>query len=151
MPGKRKRSRASRPGPDASAAKRQKISPSSRAKDPLVKQAVLATYFPKVCTLREYLVSKLPPRSKIRRKKILSVGHQPKPGCEEEQACLAKFMDKTLIGVLQNADITQTERTQQWAAVSQREETSVSGFADCTGVGTFSQSEVGDCIFSYQY
>ncbi|RFU33620.1 hypothetical protein B7463_g2724, partial [Scytalidium lignicola] len=148
MGGKRKRKRPCHLTKDAPGEKCQRIGPGSAPKDPLVKQAVLAIYYPKVCTLREYLISKLPPGSKIRRKKILSIGRQSKAGSEEEHAYLASFMDRCLVGVLQNADVSETERLKQWATFSQRGENSVSGFADYSGATSFSQPEIVDfCIW----
>ncbi|PBP22858.1 putative telomerase reverse transcriptase protein [Diplocarpon rosae] len=138
MAGKRKRKR---PGQRWEGdQKRQKVS-SSHGTEPLVKQALLAKYYPQVMTLREYLVSKLPSTSKIRRKKIRSVGRRPEDKESEQQ--LSRFLDQTLIGVSTFKEASQNERWKHWATFSQRSEDSTS-FANLSGVGSFSQSELVD-------
>jgi hypothetical protein len=142
MAGKRKRSRPShRMGGDP---KRQKVSESPIGKDPVVKEALLAQFYPQVLSLREFLISKLPPSSKVRRKKILFVGK--KPDSEADQK-LSKVLDQTLVGVSKHKGVSQEERWQQWTTFSQKADDSVS-FANATGVGIFSQSEVGSFICS---
>ena len=139
MAGKRKRSRPShRVEGDQ---KRQKISETSSSKDAIVKEALLAQFYPQVLSLRDFLISKLPPSSKVRRKKILSVGK--KPDSEADQK-LSKVLDQTLVGVSKHKEVSQEERRQQWTTFSQKADDSVS-FANATGVGIFSQSEV--CSF----
>ena len=137
MAGKRKRSR---PNHRIEAGqKRQKISESLSSKGAVVKHALLAQFYPQVLSLREFLISKLPPSSKVRRKKILSVGK--KTDSETDQQ-LSKFLDQTLVGVSKHRGVSQEERWQQWTTFSQKADDSVS-FANVTGVSTFSQSEVG--------
>jgi len=143
MTGKRKRARPKHRaecGP-----KRQKLSDSSNSKDAVVKQALLAQFYPQVLSLREFLISKLPPSSKIRRKKILSVGKKRESETDQK---LSKFLDQTLVGVSKHKGVSQEERLQQWTTFSQRADDSVS-FANTTGVGIFSQSEVGTLIFLF--
>jgi len=144
MAGKRKRNR---PGHDGGGDKRQKISGGFNGKDPVVKHAVLAQYYPQVFTLREYLLSKLPATSKVRRKKIVSVGKKPQSdGITDD---LASFLDRTLIGVLKYKDASPEERLKQWATFSQRLDTSDSDLTNLSGI-EFSQSEVRRRI-SYIY
>jgi len=136
MAGKRKRSKPNH-GAEAGP-KRQKISGSSNSKDAVVKQALLAQFYSQVLSLREFLISKLPPSSKIRRKKILSVGKKPDSNTDQK---LSKFLDQTLVGVSKHKGVSQEERWQQWTTFSQKADDSIS-FANATGVGIFSQSEV---------
>ncbi|PBP24578.1 Telomerase reverse transcriptase [Diplocarpon rosae] len=138
MAGKRKRKR---PGQGCEGdQKRQKVS-SSHGTEPLVKQALLAKYYPQVMTLREYLISKLPSTSKIRRKKIRSVGRRPEDKESEQQ--LSRFLDQTLIGVSTFKEASQDERWKHWATFSQRSDDSTS-LVNLSGVGSFSQNELVD-------
>jgi hypothetical protein len=155
MTGKRKRNRPGQgKGGDS---KRQKTTTSCNwnvsGKQPLVQHAVLAQYYPQVLSLREYLLSKLPPTSKTRRKKISSVGKKARPNAQNDEV-FATFLDRTLIGVRSNKDVPQQERLQQWTSFTQHVDTSDSGFANLSGVGIYSQSEVrtyGDSIFFLMY
>ena len=137
MPGKRKRNR---PGRDIKGdEKRQKISGGFNAKDPVVKKAILAQYYPKVLTLREFLLAKLPASSKIRRKKILSAGKSQ----EKEETTFAGFLDGALVGVLSEQEISREETLKQWTSFSQRIDTSDSNIGNTSALEGFSQSEVG--------
>jgi telomerase reverse transcriptase len=143
MVGKRKRPRPNHRVHGAQ--KRQKISERSNSQDLVVKEAVLAQFYPQVLSLRDFLISKLPANSKVRRKKILSVGK--KPDSEADQK-LSKHLDQTLVGVSKQVVISQQERWHQWATFSQKADDSVS-FANLTGAGMFSQSEVGTCYLCF--
>ncbi|PVH78811.1 hypothetical protein DL98DRAFT_236130 [Cadophora sp. DSE1049] len=134
MTGKRKRKRSGQVIGDQ---KRQKLSSNS---DPVVKDALLTRYYPQVLSLREYLLSKLPNASKVRRKKILSIGKKPDEKTEQE---LARFLDQTLVGVSRSKEVSQDERWKQWTSFSQKADDSVS-FANLSGVGTYSQTEIVD-------
>ena len=151
MAGKRKK--RNRSAHDGKGNKRQKISGGFNGKDPVVKHAVLAQYYPQVYTLREYLLSKLPATSKARRKKIVSVGQQQQSDGTTDGPIdgLASFLDSTLIGVLKYKDASPEERLKQWVTFSQRLDTSDSNLTNLSGTG-FSQSEVRrriPCIYIY--
>ena len=124
--------------------KRQRVTGALNGKDPAVKQAVLSQYYPQVVSLREYLISKLPASSKIRRKKILSVGRRPQSqsGDAESDRKLSEFLDQTLIGVPKDIDVSQDERWRQRTTFSQTADDSVSTLANPSGTGVFSQTEV---------
>jgi hypothetical protein len=51
-----------------------------------------------------------------------------------------------LVGVSKHKGVSQEERWQQWTTFSQKADDSVS-FANQSGVGIFSQSEVGSSIY----
>lgn len=137
MTGKRKRTRSGRSiGADQ---KRQKVSANQNSKNPVIKHALLAQYYPQVLSLREYLLSKLPSSSKVRHNKILSVGRRP--DSKESEQKLAKYLDQTLVGVLKEYEISPQERWRQWAAFSQIADDSTS-FANLSGIALYSQSEV---------
>ncbi|XMA14564.1 hypothetical protein WAI453_007355 [Rhynchosporium graminicola] len=135
MPAKRKRKRSSQVSGDQ---KRQKTSSNSAT---IVRDSLLARYYPQILSLKDYLLSKLPKSSKIRRKKIASVGK--KPGDKKTDQELAQFLDETLVGVSKFKEVTHEERWKQWTTFSQRPDDSVS-FANLSGVGTFSQTEIID-------
>ncbi|KAF4614304.1 hypothetical protein G7Y89_g15433 [Cudoniella acicularis] len=147
MAGKRKRKR---PGNALERGeKRQKVSSSSTAngsattKDPVVKQALLAQYYPRVFTLREYLLCKLPSTSKIRRKKIQCVGRGKNSEHAEGDHNVSEFLDQTLVGELVCNERLREDQWRQWTVFSQRADDS--NFANVSGVGGgYSQSEIVD-------
>jgi telomerase reverse transcriptase len=126
--------------------KRQKIAGDPSTKDAVVKQAVLAQFYPQVLSLREYLLSKLPANSKIRRKKILLVGKKPDAGDADRK--LSSFLDATLVGVSKCKELPLEERWKQWTTFSQRPEDSTVS-ADRSGLGAYSQSEVGILLLCF--
>lgn len=136
MAGRRKRKRT---GNSEVGEKRQKVAGGFNAKDPIVKHALLDQYYPEVSSLREYLLARLPPSSKIRRKKILSVGR--KPDDKESDRKLSHFLDHTLVGVFQNGDCSQEDRWRQWPTFSQKPDESTS-FGNLSTIQIYSQSEV---------
>jgi hypothetical protein len=142
MAGKRKRHRPGQGG--RGDAKRQRIATSlnGSSQDPVVKNAVLAQYYLRVLSLREYLLSKLPPTSKIRRKKILTVGRKAGQETSEHEQVLANALGQILIGVSRDSLDSQGERWRQWPSFSQRADTSASTLANLSEIELFSQSEV---------
>lgn len=136
--------------------KRQKASGDTHRKDPPVKQALLAKYYPNVLCLRDYLLSKLPVSSKVRRKKLLSVGHKTPTNIEDqgeddhdekdEDHLLGDFLDSTLIGVSSNHDLSQENRLKEWVSFSQKGDISVSTIANSSGNDVYSQSEIVDFV-----
>ena len=136
MAGKRKRRPHSRQ--NEGDRKRQRIPTSSGSKHPTIKQAVLAQYYPHVLPLREYLLSKLPSTSKVRRKKIKSIGLNH----VGDDHAFAEFLDGTLIGVSKYQDVSQDERMKQWISFSQRATLSTSTVIHTGNTEIYSQSEV---------
>ncbi|EKD17210.1 telomerase reverse transcriptase [Drepanopeziza brunnea f. sp. 'multigermtubi' MB_m1] len=143
MAARRKRKRPARDhGDHHRDQKRQKgMASSSHGVDPVVRHALLAKYYPRVLTLREYLVSQLPSSSKIRKKKILHVGRNAED--KETDQKLSQFLDQTLVGVSRFKEAPSEERRKQWSAFSQRPDESVS-LVNLSGAGAFSQTEVVD-------
>lgn len=133
--------------------KRQKLSEDFPSKDPPVKQALLSKYYPNVLCLRDYLLSKLPLSSKVRKKKLLSVGRKTSANPqsrggeededEDEDLVLGKFLDGTLIGVSSNDGLSQEDRSKEWSSFSQRGDDSMSTIANSSSTELYSQSEVG--------
>lgn len=101
----------------------------------VVKHALLAQYYPKIQTLRQYVLDKLPPTSKVRRKKIVAFGKTkqdaagvaaqgPKETSHDTRAVLAELLDTTLIGThvlpREVAEAQSDRSLQQWIDFSQR-------------------------------
>ncbi|APA07224.1 hypothetical protein sscle_02g019940 [Sclerotinia sclerotiorum 1980 UF-70] len=132
--------------------KRQRTSGDGYSKDPPVKQALLNKYYPNVLCLRDYLLSKLPVSSKVRRKKLSSVGrkasanipYQDGDDDEDEDRVLGDFLDGTLIGVSSNNGLSQEDRLKEWVSFSQRGDVSVSTIANSNCTDVYSQSEIVD-------
>ncbi|PQE12601.1 Telomerase reverse transcriptase protein [Rutstroemia sp. NJR-2017a BBW] len=147
MRGKRKRDRGSKEA--AEFTKRQKVTGSLRGSEPRVKDALLSQYYPSVLSLREYLLSRLPKTSKIRRKKILGVGRRKstKTGDSQDdtddERVLADFLDRTLVGV-STYEISQEDRQEGWNTFSQRGDTSISTIGNLSSGGLFCQSDIVD-------
>lgn len=128
----------------------------------VVKHALLAQYYPKVQTLRQYVLDKLPPTSKIRRKKIAAVGNAEQDadiaaqGSKENfpdiQAVLAELLDTTLIGshVLPReiAKAQSDSSFQQWIDYSQKGDDSHVTLSDGTASAVHFQSEVSGALFA---
>lgn len=142
--GKRKRSRPSRRD-DTGLTEGQQSS-----KDLPVKYALLALYYPEVLTLREYLLSKLPETSKVRRRRILWVGRENQQHKEDgsEDTELGLALDQTLVGVFEvkEKEKADAERQQLWTSFSQHRSQDDSRIGDKSILGSsVSQEEV--CVF----
>lgn len=148
MTGKRKRAHRGAQHNDAEA--------QQPSEDMPVKYALLALYYPEVVTLREYLLSKLPATSKVRRRRIVSIGreHQnPSPQHRNDDLDLAVALDQTLIGVseLKKQEKVALERHQIWTSFSQRRSQEGSRVGDISVLGSsVSQSEVGWLFFVFE-
>lgn len=114
------------------------------------KHAVLSQLYPNVQRLRDYVLSKLPRSSRLRRKKVAAVG-RPSAGDNEKLAsdveqALAKLLDSTLVGlpVISDGDIANEDRNrwEQWAGFSQRADESYVTLSDGAAGAIYSQSEV---------
>lgn len=77
------------------ARKRLKTGYDEGAWSTLVEHPTLCLYYRRVMTLRHFLLASLPPKSRIRRRKIASIG--PNEPILEEERCLANLLDYTLV------------------------------------------------------
>lgn len=103
---------------------------------------VIARYYREVLTLRHYLLRQLPTSSKLRRRRIASLGSStaPEHGQPEPQP-LADLLDATLVGVLkQPSPKVDSERQRDYRAFTQSQSRSILVSTD-TGP-TSPQSEV---------
>lgn len=142
---KRKRNRQAAHGCGSDYKRQRTLAPLTTGKNSggAINQPVLVQYYPQVLSLRQYLISKLPSTSRIRRKKILSIGAKARPDGKDETQ-FSSFLDQTLVGHRKLENIFEDERLQQWATFTQRADTSDSGFANLTVSGIYSQSDVSD-------
>lgn len=127
---------------DASASKKLKTpSPGS-----LVKRDLLRHHYPRVQTLREYLIAKLPSSSRIRRRKLASLGLQL--DCAETEIRLSRLLDSCLV-CSSNSSITKDPaRWEQWISFSQRADESYITLSGGISGAIYSQCEVCSAVYS---
>jgi telomerase reverse transcriptase len=144
---KRGRSQAGEPDRrDSSAARPAKhVKTAHEPRRALANNALLAQYYLETQTLRQYALSKLPSSSRIRRKKIASVGlshSSPEKACTEDELALGELLDSTIVARRQNAEIDHGHRWQQWVGFSQKGDESYVTLSDGLKGSIYSQSEV---------
>ena len=101
---------------------------------------VISLYYRDVLTLRQYLLCRLPGSSKLRRRRIASVGSASNSADHNSQS-LATLLDTTLVGVLkQPSTKLASERQQAYRAFTQSQSRSVLVSTDTGPVAP--QSEV---------
>jgi len=112
---------------------------------------VLCRYYPKVQSLREYLLSRFPNSSKSRRRRISSLQHNSKDDDRELKSAgdedqdesdgskLANLLDSTLVGAGEVAGPESICRSKDFELFSQQISSTV---ASSLGEGTLSQPEV---------
>lgn len=155
MAGKRKRSRYGRRR-DNRTEKRQRTGLDGAGHDTTVRKSLLTLYYPQVMSLREHLLSKLPPTSKIRRKKILSISKRNLQDVvsNEEGSKVRKFcdlLDNTLVGAFCGQDASMDERMKQFISFSQRDDRSGSELGVIQSSGGYCQAEVSAAPFHGAY
>lgn len=132
-------------GNDALISKKVKIS----ATDTPVRRDLLERCYVRVSTLREYIISKLPSSSRLRRKKISSLGQDPNPSSLEIH--LARILDTSLVCAHENGQETNDTRWDQWLSFSQKGDESYVSTSNGINGSIFSQNEVCDVLFSLQF
>ncbi|KAH0538165.1 hypothetical protein FGG08_005223 [Glutinoglossum americanum] len=155
MTGKRKRTRSKKSIKDEPRKKaKTNHSPGRRRlgceSSATISHPLLSLYYPRVATLRDYLISRLPSSSKTRQRRIASLGivtYGPAIGKEGADAdeegrditgkALATLLDSTLVGVPIHARSDSTNRLKELETYSQHHSAS----ADHTEGGAHSQSE----------
>lgn len=127
--------------------------PSSRRACDTVRHTLLSRLYPHLSTLREYVLTKLPPSSRLRRKKIASVGRQDvgpensRP-CSDIEVAVGRLLDTTLVGFYDTPPAKSDNRWEQWANFSQRGDESYVTLADGSAGALFSQREVRCAVCS---
>ncbi|KAL0939367.1 telomerase reverse transcriptase [Colletotrichum truncatum] len=115
----------------------------------LVKHSLLQQHYGNVQTLRAYLLSKLPSSSRLRRKKITSVGSSPTILAEETkqvESCLSTLLDTTLVCTQHHPKAKLDSRWEQWQSFSQKGDESVMTLSGGLAGATCSQSEIVDFV-----
>lgn len=117
-------------------------------RDGLVKHALLAQYYPEAQTLRQYALSKLPASSRIRRRKIASVGRaktSPEKAPTEDELAVGELLDSTIVARrLHHAEASHDHRWEQWLSFSQKGYESYVTLSDGLKGSIYSQSEVSN-------
>ncbi len=116
-----------------------------------VRHAVLDQFYPHVYSLRGYLLSRLPPTSRIRRKKVAAVGrvdtslHPTLSGVERS---VGSLLDNTLVGIPEGSICNPTgDRWERWTSFSQKGDESYVTLSDGIAGSKYSQSEVSASLF----
>jgi telomerase reverse transcriptase len=105
-----------------------------------VRRDLLERHYGRVTSLREYVLSKLPRGSRLRRKKVASISEADDAG--ENEKTLSRLLDTSIVCFAhQEADNDDT-RWEQWLAFSQREDESYVSLSDGIARSIFSQNEV---------
>jgi hypothetical protein len=147
MAGKHKRKCRGQGKAEETANKRCKLSEGKPGKENVVKDSLLSQYYHKVLTLREFLLWRLPSSSKVRRKRVASIGchgQQSKHAVKSELGgvTLEHHLDNTLVGVLEQDETERGKSTKDRLSFSQMVNGSKVG--DRSGIEElwFDQSEV---------
>ena len=107
---------------------------------------VLEQFYARVLTLREYLSSKLPADSKVRRRKLETAGQEGRRSSTSspfDSHLLKALLDTTLVGVPSSRrESSKDDRATRWSTHVGNAETSEISFNGLNGEGGYSQSEV---------
>ncbi|KAI1132094.1 hypothetical protein F5Y10DRAFT_17018 [Nemania abortiva] len=88
-----------------------------------VQHAVLSHYYPQVQSLRDYVIAQLPSSSRVRRRKISTVGvvsKSPNSPLSDVERSLGALLDTTLIGIPKTTTVEGSARIDGWKTFSQR-------------------------------
>src|SRR5690349_14546948 len=123
----RKRKRLDNTDQNDQSRKVSKVSPAgfvgSAVDQKPVQHVVLSSYYPKILTLRDFLLSKLPLSSRVRRRKITTLGREDRANTPD-----LHFLDTTFIGVLQETKpAAEQERQKDFIVYTQSQQRSSSG------------------------
>ncbi|ETS88050.1 hypothetical protein PFICI_01878 [Pestalotiopsis fici W106-1] len=118
---------------------------------PEIKHAVINQYFAHVLSLRDYILGKLPATSRLRRKKIASLGSSSSTDAEihDLEQILGSLLDTTLVGYKERPEQpshTPDNRRQQWTNFTQKGDDSHVTLSDGLAGAAFSQSEIVDFV-----
>jgi telomerase reverse transcriptase len=150
MPGKRKRHR---PKLEASTDRPNEASP---RKADAVAIALLPQFYPKVVTLRDYLLSGLPVHARQRRRKITIAGHNHGATTATTElphrsgspaTSLAVFLDTTLVGVLSDTPVSD-DIMRRWYDLHDKKDVSELTFNNEALDTRYLQSEVDESPIS---
>ncbi|QPC66784.1 hypothetical protein HYE67_009015 [Fusarium culmorum] len=116
------------------------------SRDTLVKRDLLDRCYDKVTTLREYILLKLPPRSRLRRKKVASVGEGDDVG--ELESNLSRLLDTSLVCFDNDQQNVKDDdmRKKQLIEFTQKGDESYVSLSDGVLGSVFSQDEIMDFV-----
>ncbi|KAB5579961.1 hypothetical protein GE09DRAFT_420893 [Coniochaeta sp. 2T2.1] len=141
---KRKRDHEQATG-DAPLTKKGKGAPSTSKS---ISHPLLSLLYPHIQTLRDYVLSRLPASSRLRRKKIASVGLQSeesRTAPTEVELAVARLLDTTVVSFShQPPKAEQDDRWRKWNSFSQKGDESYVTLSDGFTGAAFSQTEVVD-------
>jgi len=113
-----------------------------------VKHDLLAQYYTETVTLRQYFLLRLPKTSRLRRRKISSIGRVG-PGADrtptEEERLLGDYLDSTIVARRYSSGETDEKadlRWKQWVAFSQKGSESCTTLSDGLKGSIYTQAEV---------
>lgn len=114
---------------------------------PKLGHSLLRQAYSKVQTLREYLLENLPSSSKLRRKKIATLGTPATEGQGPRNHNVTKLchlLDSSLVASTNDIHLVEDVETRwsQWQSFSQRPEESYVSLSDSVSDALYSQSEV---------
>ncbi|RSL70645.1 hypothetical protein CEP53_001789 [Fusarium sp. AF-6] len=125
---------------DASNAPRKK----SSCSDTPVRRDLLERCYARVTTLRDHVLSSLLRGSRLRRKKVASIGQGDNIGEVESQ--LSQLLDSSLVCFHEKARDSDDTRWEQWLVFSQKEDESYVSISDGIAGSMYSQSEIVDFV-----
>ncbi|TKA78658.1 hypothetical protein B0A49_01155, partial [Cryomyces minteri] len=142
-----KRKRKAKPGVEQSAKKPRAADTSDTVEAPDVRRTVLPLFYPKVQTLRQYLISKLPYHSKKRKRRLeahcLLRADTTSTEATVHGAQLAYLLDRTVVGLGEGSDQNEDKaREKELEQFSQQLSDSTLG--NLTQLGSISQAEIVD-------
>ncbi|KAF5623318.1 telomerase reverse transcriptase [Fusarium sp. NRRL 52700] len=109
-----------------------------------VRRDLLERHYSRVTSLREYVLSQLPHGSRLRRKKVASIGDAIDAG--EIEKTLSRLLDTSLVCFAHQETDNDETRWEQWLAFSQREDESYVSLSDGIAGSIFSQNEIVDFV-----
>ncbi|OTB06698.1 hypothetical protein M426DRAFT_106412 [Hypoxylon sp. CI-4A] len=119
----RKRKRGIKVGSDSDPPTKKGKTHHENNHQPTPHHAVLNQFYPQVLTLRNYILSKLPATSRLRRKKVTAVGittKTPDLSLSDVEKSLGALLDNTLIGTQVDSQNPEDNRLEGWKAFSQK-------------------------------
>lgn len=110
--------------------------------DCLVRRGLLEQSYARVNTLRAHVLSELPPSSKVRRKKIASLGQRN--DCSGDEHRLSRLLDEALVCTNEKAGTSDKVRWEQWQSFSQQNDDSHLTLGGTSSTSKASQHDVCD-------
>ena len=130
-------------GEQSKKAKRGNEAPSNSR---VISHPLLSQLYPHIQTLRHYVLASLPASSRLRRKKIASVGIQSEASANavtEVELAVARLLDTTVVAYTALPDKAQQhDRWQKWNSFSQKGDESYVTLSDGFTDAAFCQTEV---------